>query len=180
MRSRILELFGIERPIVGAGMIHVSTAGWAAAVADAGALGLIAGGHNTPESLRAEIRLAREMTRGALGVNVPLLYKHAPDLLRVCVEEDVRIVFTSAGNPAKVTPLLKSAGIINVHVVPSVRLAQKSVEAGVDAVVAEGYEAGGHVSRDGPTTLVLTRAVARAVEVPVIAAGGIADGAGVA
>lgn len=180
MSSRVSELFGVELPVIGAGMIHVSTASWAAAVSEAGGLGLIAGGSNRPDSLRDEIHKIRSLTSRPFGVNVPLLYKHAPDLLRVCVEEGVKIVFTSAGNPARTTPLLKAAGVTVAHVVPSGRLAKKSEEAGVDAVVAEGYEAGGHVSRDGMTTLVLVRAVRRAVRVPVIAAGGIADGAQIA
>lgn len=180
MGNRICDLFGIELPFIGAGMIHVSTAAWAAAVSEAGGLGLLAGGSNRPDTLVDEIRKVRSLTTKPVGVNVPLLYKHAPDLLRVCADEGVKIVFTSAGNPERTTPLLHAAGIKVAHVVPSARLAKKSEQCGVDAVVAEGYEAGGHVSRDGTTTMVLVRTVKRAVNVPVICAGGIADGRQVA
>ncbi len=152
--------------------------GWrlAAAVSEAGGLGLIGSGSMTPELLREHIRKCRAATSQPFGVNVPLLYAQVGELLQVVAEEGVKIVFTSAGNPATWTGWLKARGITVVHVVSSVRFAQKSEAAGVDAVVAEGFEAGGHNGREETTTLCLIPMVAQAISIPLIAAGGIASG----
>lgn len=152
--------------------------GWrlAAAVSEAGGLGLIGSGSMTPELLREHIRKCRAATSQPFGVNVPLLYAQVGELLQVIAEEGVKIVFSSAGNPATWTGWLKARGITVVHVVSSVRFAQKSEAAGVDAVVAEGFEAGGHNGREETTTLCLIPMVAQAISIPLIAAGGIASG----
>ncbi len=174
--SRITEIFRIQVPVIQAGMIWCS--GWelASAVANAGGLGLLGSGSMYPEILRQHIRKCREATSKPFGVNVPMLYKHAPDNIKVLLEEGVKIVFTSAGNPASFTPELKSKGLTVVHVVSSLKFAKKSEECGVDAVVAEGFEAGGHNGREEITTMVLVPMVAGGVKIPVIAAGGIATG----
>jgi enoyl-[acyl-carrier protein] reductase II len=174
--NRITELFKIEYPIIQAGMIWAS--GWrlASAVSNAGGLGLIGAGSMYPEVLREHIRKCRTATDKPFGVNVPLLYPDLDKQIQVVIEEGVKIVFTSAGNPKTWTGLFKQQGITVVHVVSSSRFAQKAQEAGCDAVVAEGFEAGGHNGREETTTLVLIPAVAGAVSIPVIAAGGIATG----
>ena len=174
--DRVCSLFGIRYPIVQAGMVWCS--GWrlAAAVSDAGGLGLIGAGSMYPEVLREHIRSCRMHTDKPFGVNVPLLYPDIDKIMRILVEEKVEIVFTSAGNPAAWTSFLKEHGIRVVHVVSSVKFARKAQDAGVDAIVAEGFEAGGHNGREETTTMVLIPLVCDAVSVPVIAAGGIADG----
>lgn len=175
-QDRVSALFGVRYPLVQAGMIWCS--GWrlAAAVSEAGALGIIGSGSMYPEVLREHIRKCKAATSRPFAVNVPMLYPDIEQHMRTIAEEGVRIVFTSAGNPATWTGWLKERGITVVHVIASVKFARKAVSAGVDAVVAEGFEAGGHNGREETTTMVLVPLVRDAVEVPVIAAGGIADG----
>lgn len=174
--NRVTRLFGINYPIIQAGMIWAS--GWrlASAVSNAGGLGIIGSGSMYPDVLREHIRNCRSATSNPFAVNVPLIYADIDSHIQVILEEKVRIVFTSAGNPGKWTGKLKENGITVVHVVSSSRFAQKAQEAGCDAVVAEGFEAGGHNGREETTTMVLVPAVAGAVQIPVIAAGGIATG----
>jgi len=176
MENRITKLFGIQYPIVQAGMIWCS--GWklASAVSNAGGLGLIGSGSMYPEVFREHVRKCKAATTKPFGVNVPMLYPDVEQHIQTIIEEQVKIVFTSAGNPKTWTSKLKEHGITVVHVVSSAKFAVKSVEAGVDAVVAEGFEAGGHNGREETTTMVLIPAVRDAVNVPVIAAGGIATG----
>ena len=178
MENRITTLFGIRYPVVAGGMVWCS--GWrlAAAVSEAGGLGLIGSGSMTPELLREHIRKCRAATSRPFGVNVPLAYRYAPQLMDVITEERVPAVFTSAGNPATWTARLHDAGCRVAHVVSSSKFALKSREAGVDAVVAEGFEAGGHNGREETTTMALVPQVRQAVDLPLIAAGGIATGAG--
>lgn len=174
--NRITRLFSIRFPIVQAGMVWCS--GWklASAVSNAGGLGLIGSGSMYPDTLREHIQKCKAATDRPYGVNVPLLYPDIEKTMRLIVEERVPIVFTSAGNPATWTKFLKENGITVVHVVSSQKFAKKAEDSGVDAVVAEGFEAGGHNGREETTTMVLVPLVADAVSVPVIAAGGIADG----
>ena len=174
--NRITSLFGIEYPIVQGGMIWAS--GWrlASAVSNAGGLGLLGAGSMYPDVLVDHIRKCKAATDKPFGVNVPLLYPDIEKLIQIIIAEGVKIVFTSAGNPKTWTSGLKAKGITVVHVVSSSRFALKAEEAGCDAVVAEGFEAGGHNGREETTTLVLIPAVAEAVGIPVIAAGGIATG----
>jgi enoyl-[acyl-carrier protein] reductase II len=174
--NRITQLFGIDYPIIQAGMIWAS--GWrlASAVSNAGGLGIIGSGSMYPDVLREHIRKCKSATNRPFGVNVPLLYPDIDKHIQILLEEGVRIVFTSAGNPKTWTGVLKEKGIMVVHVVSSSKFAQKSEEAGCDAVVAEGFEAGGHNGREETTTMVLVPSVVGAVSVPVIAAGGIATG----
>ncbi|MDP4664692.1 MAG: nitronate monooxygenase [Flavobacteriaceae bacterium] len=174
--NRVCELFGIQYPIVQAGMVWNS--GWklAAASSNAGILGLIGAGSMYPEVLREHIQKCKAATSHPFGVNIPLLYPDIDQLIEVVLEEKVKIVVTSAGNPATWTEKLKSHGIIVVHVVSSAKFALKAQNAGVDAVVAEGFEAGGHNGREETTTLTLLPMVLNAVNIPVIAAGGIASG----
>ncbi|MDZ4795089.1 MAG: nitronate monooxygenase [Bacteroidota bacterium] len=174
--NRITKLFNIEYPIIQAGMIWAS--GWklASAVSNAGALGMIGSGSMYPDVLREHIRKCKTATSRPFAVNVPLLYPAIDKHIAILLEEGVKIVFTSAGNPKTWTALLKEKGITVVHVVSSSKFARKSEEAGCDAVVAEGFEAGGHNGREETTSLVLIPAVVDTVEIPVIAAGGIANG----
>ncbi|SEK48572.1 enoyl-[acyl-carrier protein] reductase II [Chitinophaga rupis] len=176
MANRIVQLFNIKYPIIQAGMVWAS--GWrlASAVSNAGGLGLIGAGSMYPDVLQEHIRKCKQATRQPFGVNVPLLYPDIEELMQIIIREGVKIVFTSAGNPKTWTPLLKEAGIIVVHVVSSSVFALKSQTAGVDAVVAEGFEAGGHNGREETTTMVLVPAVCGQVQIPVIAAGGIGSG----
>jgi enoyl-[acyl-carrier protein] reductase II len=174
--NRITELFGIKYPIIQAGMIWC--AGWelASAVSNAGGLGLIGSGSMYPDILREHIRKCKAATNKPFGVNVPMLYPDIGKHIQIIIEEGVKIVFTSAGNPKTWTPVLKEHGITVVHVVASVKFALKSQEAGVNAVVAEGFEAGGHNGREETTTMVLIPSVAEAISIPLIAAGGIGNG----
>ncbi|MSQ79839.1 MAG: nitronate monooxygenase [Flavobacteriaceae bacterium] len=169
-------LFGIRYPIIQAGMIWVS--GWrlASAVSNAGGLGLIGAGSMYPETLREHIQKCKAATGKPFGVNVPLLYPEIDKIMAIIVDEGVKIVFTSAGNPTTWTTFLKGNGITVVHVVSNVKFALKAEEAGVDALVTEGFEAGGHNGREETTTMVLIPLIKGAVKIPVIAAGGIASG----
>ncbi|MGE7773831.1 NAD(P)H-dependent flavin oxidoreductase [Chitinophaga sp. NPDC101104] len=175
-QNPVTSLFGIEYPIIQAGMIWAS--GWrlASAVSNAGGLGVIGSGSMYPDVLREHIQKCKSATDKPFGVNVPLLYPDLDKHIQIILEEKVPVVFTSAGNPKTWTPLLKAHGVKVVHVVSSSKFAVKSQEAGVDAVVAEGFEAGGHNGREETTTMVLIPAVAAAVTIPVIAAGGIGSG----
>jgi enoyl-[acyl-carrier protein] reductase II len=175
-QNPVQNLFKIQFPIVQAGMVWCS--GWrlASAVSNAGGLGLLGAGSMYPEVLRDHIQKCAAATIKPFGVNVPLLYPEIDKLMEIIVQEKVKIVFTSAGNPATWTSYLKERGITVVHVVSSVKFARKSEQAGVDAVVAEGFEAGGHNGREETTTLVLIPMVRDAIQIPLIAAGGIASG----
>ncbi|MFY7840834.1 MAG: NAD(P)H-dependent flavin oxidoreductase [Lacibacter sp.] len=174
--NRITQLFGIDKPIIQAGMIWAS--GWrlASAVSNAGGLGVLGSGSMYPDVLREHIQKCKTATTKPFAVNVPLLYPDLDQHINIIIEEGVKIVFTSAGNPKTYTAKLKEHGITVVHVVSSSKFALKAQEAGCDAVVAEGFEAGGHNGREETTTLVLIPAVKKAVHIPVIAAGGIATG----
>ena len=176
MKNRITELFGIEYPIIQAGMVWAS--GWrlASAVSNAGGLGLIGAGSMYPDVLREHIQKCQAATDRPFGVNIPMLYPDIDKLMALIIEMGVKIVFTAAGNPKIWTGHLKAHGITVVHVVSSVKFALKAQEAGVDAIVAEGFEAGGHNGRDETTTLVLIPAVKEKIDIPLIAAGGIATG----
>ncbi|HLT54152.1 MAG TPA: nitronate monooxygenase [Flavobacteriaceae bacterium] len=178
MENKIIQLFGIQYPIVQAGMIWAS--GWrlASAASNAGALGLIGAGSMYPEVLREHIQKCKKATDKPFGVNVPMLYPNIEEIMDIIVEEGVKIVFTSAGNPKTWTSWLKERGITVVHVVSSVKFALKAQEAGVDAVVAEGFEAGGHNGREETTTFTLIPMVREQLSIPLIAAGGIANGQG--
>ncbi len=177
MQNRITKLFNIEYPIIQGGMVWCS--GWrlASAVSNHGGLGLLGAGSMHPETLVEHIRKMKTATDKPWGINVPLLYPEIDRLMDIIVEEGVRIVFTSAGSPKKWTSMLKSHGITVAHVVSSALFAKKCEDAGVDAVVAEGFEAGGHDGREETTTLALIPQVARLCSLPLIAAGGIASGA---
>lgn len=176
MTNRITKLFNIKYPIIQAGMVWNS--GWrlASAASNAGILGLIGAGSMYPEVLREHIQKCKKATNRPFGVNVPMLYPNINDIMDIIVEEEVKIVFTSAGNPKTWTTWLKEKGITVVHVVSSLKFALKAQEAGVDAIVAEGFEAGGHNGRDETTTLTLVPIVKEQISIPLIAAGGIATG----
>jgi len=173
----IAKLFGIKYPIIQAGMVWCS--GWklASAVSNAGGLGLIGSGSMHPETLLEHIKKCKTATGLPFGVNVPLLYPQTDEIIKIIIDEGVKIVFTSAGSPKKYTKLLKDNGMIVVHVIASSKFAVKCEEAGVDAVVAEGFEAGGHNGIEETTTMALIPSVRKAVSLPLIAAGGIATGA---
>ena len=175
--NRVTRLFGIKYPIISGGMVWCSGAKLAAAVSNAGGLGLIGAGSLKPDMLREHIAKCRELTKELFGVNVPLMSPYSKDLMEVIIEEKVPIVFTSAGNPQLWTETLHSHGIKVAHVVSSSKFALKAQQAGVDAVVAEGFEAGGHNGREETTTMVLIPAVKKVLDIPLIAAGGIATGA---
>lgn len=174
--NRISSLFGIRYPIIQAGMVWCS--GWrlASAVSNAGGLGLLGAGSMHPETLREHIQKCKNATSKPYGVNIPLMYPQIDEIIQIVIDEKVPIVFTSAGNPKIWTPKLKEAGIIVVHVVSSSKFAIKCAEAGVDAIVAEGFEAGGHNGREETTTLALIPQVRESVDLPLIAAGGISSG----
>ena len=176
--NNICNLFNINHPIIQAGMVWNS--GWrlASAASNSGILGLIGAGSMYPDVLKTHIKKCKKATSKPFGVNVPLLYPNIEEIIKIIIDEGVNIVFTSAGNPKIWTPLLKSHGIIVVHVVSSVKFAVKAQEAGVDAIVAEGFEAGGHNGREETTTFTLIPMVKNAISIPLIAAGGIATGRG--
>ena len=176
--NSITQLFNIQYPIVQGGMIWNSGYKLASAVSNAGGLGLIGAGSMYPEVLREHIQKCKKATDKPFGVNVPMLYPNIEEIMQILVEEQVKIVFTSAGNPKTWTPFLKENGITVVHVVSSTKFALKAQEAGVDAIVAEGFEAGGHNGRDETTTLTLIPMVREQITIPLIAAGGIATGRG--
>lgn len=178
MTNRVCELFNIKYPIIQGGMIWCS--GWelAAAVSNAGGLGLIGAGSMKPDVLKEHIRKCKLATDKPFGVNIPLLYHGNEEVFNMIIAEGVKIVFTSAGNPAKWTSFLKQKGLKVVHVVANVKSALKCEEAGVDAIVAEGFEAGGHNGREETTTMVLIPLIRQKVDLPLIAAGGIATGRG--
>ena len=177
--NRIKKLFSIKYPIIQGGMIWNSGYKLASAVSNAGGLGLIGAGSMYPDVLREHIQKCKKATDKPFGVNVPMLYPNVEEIMQIIVEEGVKIVFTSAGNPKTWTPFLKENGIIVVHVVSSSKFALKAQEAGVDAVVAEGFEAGGHNGREETTTFTLIPMVKENITIPLIAAGGIATGKGI-
>jgi len=178
MSNRITELFNIEYPLIQAGMIWAS--GWklASAVSNAGGLGLIGAGSMYPNVLLEHIQKCKAATDKPFGINVPMLYPNIEEIIKIIVDEKIKIVFTSAGNPKTWTAYLKENGIKVVHVVSSVKFALKAQDAGVDAIVAEGFEAGGHNGRDETTTFTLLPMVKEKISIPLIAAGGIANGRG--
>lgn len=178
MENKITKLFNIQYPIIQGGMIWNSGYKLASAVSNAGGLGLIGAGSMYPDVLREHIQKCKNATDKPFGVNVPMLYPNVEEIMTIIVEEGVKIVFTSAGNPKTWTPFLKQHGITVVHVISSSKFALKAQEAGVDAVVAEGFEAGGHNGREETTTLTLIPMVREKISIPLIAAGGIATGRG--
>ena len=176
--NKITQLFNIKYPIIQGGMIWNSGYKLASAVSNAGGLGLIGAGSMYPEVLREHIQKCKKATNKPFGVNVPMLYPNIEEIIQIIIEEEVKIVFTSAGNPKTWTSYLKERGITVVHVVSSSKFALKAQEAGVDAVVAEGFEAGGHNGREETTTFTLIPMVKEQINIPLIAAGGIATGRG--
>jgi enoyl-[acyl-carrier protein] reductase II len=178
MNNNITQLFGIKYPLIQAGMIWCS--GWrlASAVSNAGGLGIIGSGSMYPDVLREHIQKCKAQTSKPFAVNLPLLYPQIDDHINILIEEGVKIVFTSAGNPDKWTSHLKKHDITVVHVVSNVKFAKKAVDAGVDAIVAEGFEAGGHNGREETTTMCLVPLIRKHVSIPLIAAGGIGTGSG--
>ena len=180
MGNRVCELFGIKYPIIQGGMVWVSGAKLAAAVSNAGGLGLIGAGSMKPDLLREHIKKAKNLTDKPFGVNIPIFSNYSEEQVKVALEEGVKIFFMSAGSPKKYTPYLKEKGCTVVHVTSTPTLAKKCEDAGVDAVVVEGFEAGGHNGRDELTTFVLIPQTKKIVNIPIIAAGGIATGEGIA
>lgn len=176
MSNRITTLFKIQYPVIQAGMIWCSSWRLASAVSNAGGLGILGAGSMYPEVLRTHIRKCKNATSKPFGVNVPLLYPNVEEIMNIIVEEGVKIVFSSAGNPASWTSFLKEKGITVVHVIANTKFALKAEACGVDAIVAEGFEAGGHNGREETTTLCLIPMVKDQVKIPVIAAGGIGSG----
>jgi enoyl-[acyl-carrier protein] reductase II len=176
METRITKLFGIKYPVIQAGMVWCS--GWelASAVSNAGGLGLIGSGSMYPDVLEENIIKCKEATEKPFGVNVPLLYPQIDEHIKLILKHNVKIVFTSAGSPAKYTPILKDNGITVVHVIANVKFARKCEDAGVDAIVAEGFEAGGHNGIEETTTMVLIPLIRDVIDLPLIAAGGIGTG----
>jgi len=174
--NRITSLFNIRYPVIQAGMVWCS--GWrlASAVSREGGLGLIGSGSMDPDLLQEHIRKCRKHTDQPFGVNVPLIYKHAGDNIRTLLKENVEIVFTSAGNPDKYTPTLKKEGIKVIHVISNVKFALKSIQAGIDALVCEGFEAGGHNGLEETTSMVLIPTIRKITDLPLMGAGGIVDG----
>ncbi len=179
MKNRITDLFGIKYPIIQGGMVWVSGAKLAAAVSNSGGLGLIGAGSMKPELLKEHILKAKGLTKNPIGVNVPLLYEKAQEQIDCALDLGVKIFFTSAGSPKKFTSYLKQRGAIVVHVTSSPELALKCAHAGVDAIVAEGFEAGGHNGREEITTMTLIPQVREKISLPLIAAGGIASGSAI-
>lgn len=180
IQNSICSLFGIRYPVIQGGMVWCS--GWrlAAAVSNSGGLGLIGAGSMHPDTLREHIKRCRQATDKPFGVNIPLIYPQIDEIMQIVMDEQVSVIFTSAGNPSTWTARLKNQGITVAHVVSSSRFARKAEEAGVDAIVAEGFEAGGHNGREESTTLTLIPQVRAATELPLMAAGGIATGAAMA
>ena len=176
--TKITDLLGIEYPIFQGAMAQISTSALAGAVSEAGGLGIIASGGMTAEKLREEIKKTREMTNKPFAVNVMLMMENCDEIVDVIIESNVKIITTGAGTPKKYMPKLKEAGVMVIPVVPSAKLAKKMEDLGVDAVVAEGTEAGGHIGE--VATMPLIAAVTKAVSIPVLAAGGISDGRGLA
>ena len=176
--NKITQLFNIKYPIIQGGMIWNSGYKLASAVSNSGGLGLIGAGSMYPDVLREHIQKCKKATSKPFGVNIPMLYPNVEEIIQIIIDEEVKIVFTSAGNPKSWTSYLKEKGITVVHVVSSVKFALKAQEAGVDAVVAEGFEAGGHNGREETTTLTLIPMVKEKIQIPLIAAGGIATGRG--
>ncbi|WP_293874858.1 nitronate monooxygenase [Flavobacterium sp.] len=176
--NKISQLFNIQYPIIQGGMIWNSGYKLASAVSNAGGLGLIGAGSMYPDVLREHIHKCKKATDKTFGVNVPMLYPNVEEIIQIIIEENVKIVFTSAGNPKTWTSYLKEKGITVVHVVSSSKFALKAEEAGVDAIVAEGFEAGGHNGREETTTFTLIPMVKEQINIPLIAAGGIATGRG--
>ena len=176
--NKITQIFNIKYPIIQGGMIWNSGYKLASAVSNAGGLGLIGAGSMYPDVLREHIQKCKKATDKPFGVNIPMLYPNVEEIIQICIDEGVKIIFTSAGNPKTWTTHLKEKGIIVVHVVSSSKFALKAQEAGVDAVVAEGFEAGGHNGREETTTLTLIPMVKEKISIPLIAAGGIATGKG--
>ena len=175
-RNRVCSLFGIEYPIIQAGMVWCSGSKLASAVSNSGGLGLIGAGSMHPDTLREHILKCKNATNKPFGVNIPLMYAQIEEIMQIVIEEKVPIIFTSAGNPKTWTSRLKKEGILVAHVVSSSKFALKATEAGVDAIVAEGFEAGGHNGREETTTLTLIPQVRKATDLPLIAAGGISSG----
>tara|TARA_B100000809_G_scaffold266776_2_gene331478 strand:+ start:24833 stop:25771 length:939 start_codon:yes stop_codon:yes gene_type:complete len=174
--NKITDLFNIKYPIVQGGMVWVSGYKLASAVSNAGGLGLIGSGSMYPDMLREHIQKCKTVTNKPFGVNIPMLYPNIEELIQIIIDEGVKVVFTSAGNPKLYTARLKEHGIVVVHIVSSVKFALKAQEAGVDAIVAEGFEAGGHNGREESTTFTLIPMVKEKITIPIIAAGGIASG----
>ncbi|MEB3238024.1 MAG: nitronate monooxygenase [Candidatus Sericytochromatia bacterium] len=180
METRLTRLLGIRHPVIQAGMIWVSGARLAAAVSEAGGLGTLGAGSMRPEVFLDQVRKLRAATTRPWAVNLPVFYRHVEEIVPLALREGCRIFITSAGNPAKWTPVLKDAGAMVLHVVATARQAEKCAALGLDGVVAEGFEAGGHNGPDELTTMVLVPQVVRAVDIPVVAAGGVVDGASMA